>query len=675
MAKIMQAKMKIPFKWVAITAYAILIVPILIFFFGWLKWYLAVLFSGILLFGAFWMIKKDYWNNGDKIEIPIIHFVFIIAAFGLWVAMSGSCGIGDETSNYDVPWRTAYLRDLIENDWPVFFPENNSCLCYYFAFWLVPAVFGKLFGISFAFFIQWVWLLLIVTDSFLLITYILKDYSFKAIWTAALFIIMWSGMNTIGTMILDIFGKAPCGIGMHSLEGWCDALVVSGEPFNFQYRSNQIILEQPYNQIPIWIAVPLFLQNRKIHNFAMIGLLILPFSPWGTIGLGILMIVYFIRYCIKNKNFKNIIREVFSVQNICSVLSIFIVFGFFFSSNSKTSSSTGGGFGMLSLNKFDFAHIMELILFWLLEFGIYCLLIRQKYKKDFLFKSIIPVLMLIPFFWIGGSGSRDFCMNVSQPILYILMIYMIGYVKDEVAGKKLNIRNLILIICLASAACSPIFDFGLKAKIMYANKSISVKNDWFYTYSNKPPETISNQVVSNPEETKFFKYLAKDYDRINPVSENLSDIKSIDDIDEYFDYLAGKDCTVYIAVQDIQGYSLTPEIIDKIKSIGFDDNLDALAEKQYHSFIGIVNNGKIVTEQLGGDEHIVYSDKVDGYPVTMESATLNTGNFSVINIKGRDYSVKGRGLNIVVKDNQTGCVIDNVAFDTHVDEMTCLRQQ
>ena len=65
-----KTKLSIPFKWAAITAYAILIVPILIFFVGWLKWYFAILFSGVLLFGAYWAIKKDYWDNKDCIEMP-----------------------------------------------------------------------------------------------------------------------------------------------------------------------------------------------------------------------------------------------------------------------------------------------------------------------------------------------------------------------------------------------------------------------------------------------------------------------------------------------------------------------------------------------------------------------------------------------------------------------------
>ena len=267
-------------------------------------------------------------------------------------------------------------------------------------------------------------------------------------------------------------------------------------------------------------------------------------------------------------------------------------------------------------------------------------------------------------------------MDVSIPILYILMIYMIQYIKDEVIGKVLILRNFILIICLMSAACSPILDFALKAKVMYTNHSLAVRNDgYFYTYSNKDPRTVANQVVGHADESPFFTCLAKNFEKIFPISEDFAEIHSITDIDKYFDYLAGKDCTIYIAVQDIQGYSLRQETVDRIKCLGFDEQIDLFMQHEYHSFIGIVNNGRIVTEQIGGDEYISYSGEPEGYFVKMESATLNAGNFSTINIRGQEYSSKGRGLNIVVRDNLTGCIIDSVSFDTHIEEIPCVRME
>lgn len=665
-----KTSLKIPFKAVAITAYAILVIPILIFFVGWLKWYLAIIFSGVLLFGAFWLIKNEYWDNDDVIEIRFLHFALIVAIFGLWVLFSGSCGFG--VSNYDTTWRTAYLRDLIDFKWPIFFPENNCTLIYYFVFWMPVALFGKAFGLSAAFGFQWFWMLLIVIISYLLITYLFKDYKTSTLWTICIIFIMWSGLNLLGTVLTDTLGWNLYGIQIGTNEAYCDAFF-NGESFNFFYRSNQNFIEDPYNQILIWIIVPLFLQKRKIENYAFLGLILFPFSPWGTIGIGIFMVIDAVR-CIFKDSFKTFIKKAFSIQNLCAIFSILIVFGLFFSANSRTDAESGGGFGVITLSKFDLPRIIGLIIFWLCEFGIYYFLIWKKNKKDFTFRCLLPVLMLIPFFWVGNIWGRDFCMNVSLPAIFILMIYMIGYVKDEVMGKALNIKSFILVSCLLIASSTVTFDIAAKTKIMIVQKSFAVQEDWFYTFSNKSIGELYNQGVENPKETTFFKYLAKSFDETALESESLQGIKSIVDINEYFEFLKGKDCTVYVAVQETQGISLSQETVDKMRALGFDGNIDTLMDKmQYHSFVGISDKGEAVYQQIGGDEYIRYQSEIDGYPVIMESATLNTGNFSTIIIKGRDYSAKGRGLNVVVRDNATGCVIDSVAFDTHVDEIPCYR--
>lgn len=508
MDKMSRAKISIPFKWVAAAAHAILIIPVLIFFTGWLKWYFGLLFSAVLLFGAVWMIRKEYWDNTDRLELPLVHTVPVMAIFGLWVLFSGSCGVG--VSNYDTPWRTAYLRDLTTFDWPVYYPQSDAGLCYYFIFWMVPSLFGKVFGLSGAFVVQWIWMVLMVTVSFLLILYLFKDYRAKVLWLVCSFMVLWSGINILGTVFTDIMGWNPYGgIPMRALEDYC-AGFANGESFNFLYRCNDEYLKQIYNQLPIIVCVPLYLQNRKIRNFAFWGLLLFPFSPWGTIGLGILMVIDAARFMVKDP-FKLLIREVFSIQNLSAVFSVFIVFGLFFTANSRTDTGQGGGFGIITLSKFDFPRIAGLIAFWLCEFGIYFAFLWKKYRKDFNFRVLLPVLMLIPFFWVGNIWGRDFCMNVSLPALYILMVYMIGYVKDEVMGQALDGKKFALVLCLAAAATTPVFDWAAKTKVMVSQKSFVVQDDSFYTYSDKNPDELINQLVINPDKNLFYMYLARQY--------------------------------------------------------------------------------------------------------------------------------------------------------------------
>lgn len=154
-------------------------------------------------------------------------------------------------------------------------------------------------------------------------------------------------------------------------------------------------------------------------------------------------------------------------------------------------------------------------------------------------------------------------------------------------------------------------------------------------------------------------------------------IKAITDLPSYLTELKNLDnCTIYMAVKDIQGYSLTQEIIDQMKEVGFTD-VDGLLEHEYHSYIGAVSSGQAVVCMMGtGDNEegvVSYSGEINGHTVMLESRTLNAGNNSIINIDGINYSKNERGFNFVVIDNETGGLVDRVCFDTHVDEFTCIR--
>ena len=221
--KIGKVKMQFSFRAVAMMAYAILIIPIILFFFGWLKWYFALLFSGILLCGFYFSFKRDYWNNKDYIEMPFPTFLFIVGAFAFWVFISGNCYTS--VAKGDIIWRNATLYDLVNYDWPVYYPDRNGYLCYYFVFWMVPAFVGKIFGGMVAAYVTLAaWLVLILMTAFLLIAYYFKNYNVSFLKIIVIFMIMWSGINILGQFLMYHVGlyQYPAGIGNN--EGYCDAL-------------------------------------------------------------------------------------------------------------------------------------------------------------------------------------------------------------------------------------------------------------------------------------------------------------------------------------------------------------------------------------------------------------------------------------------------------------------
>lgn len=477
-------KICIKFRTVAAMAYAVLVIPILIFFGGWLQWYFALLFSSILLAGLYIVFKTDYIHRIDNIEIPIGVLICIAAFFGMWILITG--GFGVSVYNHDTPWRRAVLRDLINFNWPVHYEETGHYLIYYHVFFLVPALIGKAFGWHAALIIQAVWLWVIILISFLLIVFVIRATETRVFWLICAAIIGWSGLNVIGWVVMEMLGWAPGELSMSSNEWYCDNLS-NGESFNFYYRSNEDFIEEINNQVMIWLAVPLMLENRKIHNYAFIGILLLPYSPWGVIGIAALMMIDAICQAagfICRKHVKELFLEIFSVQNICILASVGVVCGLYFSGSSNLNAD-GANYGILTLSKFDTPRIVGLIIFWLCEFGIYYMFLWKKNRKDHLFVWTLPVLMITPICWAGNIWGRDFCMNASLPALYMLMIYMIVYIKDEVIGHILTMKNLALLFCLFLAASSPIMSWGNKIRVMVAEKKVAVTDDSVYTFSDK----------------------------------------------------------------------------------------------------------------------------------------------------------------------------------------------
>lgn len=502
MRNIFSAKINIKLKVIVMIAYGILLIPILIFFFGWLKWYFALLFSAILLIGMIKVYRTDYCKKKQYLEISVGTFMFVGILFACWVLIAGNCGIS--VSNYDTPWRRAILRDLVDYSWPVHYEKTSTYLVYYHVFWAVPALIGKFLGWHAALIAQAIWLWLIIVISFLLISFLLKADEKKIFILIAVMLVGWSGLNALGWILMQEVGLSPGSFGLQSNENYCDALF-NGESFNYLYRSNEDFLCETFNQLVIWLAVPLMLENRNIRNYAFIGILLLPYSPWGVLGIAIMMVIDTLHQAIgyiKEKQLKQLFLDVFSIPNICILASVGIVFGLYFSGTSRLSNG-GASFGILTLNKFDAPRIVGLIIFWLCEFGIYYLLLWKENKTDHLFRWCLPMLMVIPICWAGTIWGRDFCMNVSLPILYMLMIYMIKHIKNYVLNKVITLKNFMLILCLFIAATTPIFDWGNKIQTMREHKSIAVTDDSVYTLSDKSVEGYENFLINDFGKFKF----------------------------------------------------------------------------------------------------------------------------------------------------------------------------
>lgn len=153
-------------KKLALSAYLYMVIPIVIFFIGWLKVWLGIGLSGILLYGLYFLITRRYQEE-EYFYIEIKGILLLSAVVAVWIFMTGIGGYFYQ--RWDWHTRNAILRDLIDYSWPVIYPETGNALVYYYVFWMVPALVGKALGWAAANLTLYIWSVVGIGISMLLL--------------------------------------------------------------------------------------------------------------------------------------------------------------------------------------------------------------------------------------------------------------------------------------------------------------------------------------------------------------------------------------------------------------------------------------------------------------------------------------------------------------------------
>lgn len=156
-----------------------------------------------------------------------------------------------------------------------------------------------------------------------------------------------------------------------------------------------------FNQaIPTWLIIMIFLKEKDVKNYLLLIILLLPYSPFAFVGAIPLFACNGFRYLFKQKKKKEIkkfLKEVFSIQNIIALVCILPIYYFYYSLNQATINY---GFTIMT-QVFTLNGVLNLILFWSLEIGIYGILIYKEYKNSPLFWTALISLIFMPICVIG----------------------------------------------------------------------------------------------------------------------------------------------------------------------------------------------------------------------------------------------------------------------------------
>ena len=400
--------------------------------------------------------------------------LFIIIT--IWVILLGVGNICLPSGD-TIYGRYAVFKDLIEFPFPIIYHENGYGFVYYFAHWIIPAIFGKIFNYNVANIILILW-----TSLPLFLTLILLSIYLNKIKTKQIFIIF---------LIFILF--VPPSLIFHKEGNFGKGLLTV-------FATSFMNIYFLFNQSPaIYLMSVLFLLQKNSFNFAFLGLSIMLYSPYATLGIIPFMIA---KAIIEISADKNELKNIFSVSNILSSISIFPILLLYFSSTATKSDGL-----RFVLTDYPVLYLIEL---FMIKFGIIFILLFKYNKKNYLF--YVSLFTLIAVSLIQYSGDHNFH-RTNITALFFLSIFLTDYFINHFNENSLR-KYLLLIIFMIGIFRGYIeldqIDFYLKqiktfGKVnmedMAVNKTFNTKNNSWHLI------TITCQDVDN---STFFKYIAKD---------------------------------------------------------------------------------------------------------------------------------------------------------------------
>ena len=518
--------MAISYKKVRFCAVIYAVIPIIIFYIGWLSPLAATALTILTAAGVLFFLKNNVKDDDDVIRIDVKSLVIAAIIALAWCFLAGQ-GAFIHQSNDNVI-RNAIMRDLIRLPWPVIY-SGDQMLSYYIAHWMVPAAFGKgvmlITGSVDAGFlvgriVLFIWSTIGIYIAFILLSVVTAQKGRGRIILPSLIFIFFSGLDIVGTTIMNNY--------MFHLEWWTDFA---------QFSSFSTCLFWVYNQFIVSLIITLcIIKENSIKNFAFLGILAFPFGPFPFVGIVLICVLKAIVIAVgklREKKLGSALKDIFSLQNIIMIIAVGVPFSLYYMSSKIISNdfSVNGehintGFRLLDVfsRLTSFSDIMSFIgkylLFIFLEAGIYLIIIFAYHKSKrilnvpFILSSV--TLLFIPLFQIGTSF--DFSMRVSIPALIYIAVEFIKMLSTEIpigtSGKELIklIRNNYLLV-----AALAIFFFGTFTPLTEYNREIlntislgaEKPTDDNYLYSLEEHPYKLNFTSQNYSYSIFCKYLMK----------------------------------------------------------------------------------------------------------------------------------------------------------------------
>lgn len=144
-----------------------LLIPSILFLFTWIHQWMGVPCVIFIVFFTWKTLQSRAFSN-DETSISLR---YILLSVSISIALNYVLGIGEfRPQTYDFQANNFKYYDLITHQLPVYYPEQQTYLCYYTGYYLPSALLAKVFGIETCRYFSFIWSVLGMSLVFLWIS-------------------------------------------------------------------------------------------------------------------------------------------------------------------------------------------------------------------------------------------------------------------------------------------------------------------------------------------------------------------------------------------------------------------------------------------------------------------------------------------------------------------------
>lgn len=399
--------------------FAYLSLPLEIFLFGWLRIEYALIVTVVVVWCGYHCFRESGYTELTRAQARTL-----AAAVVLLIAVLALSGVGSMGyQNGDWSKHNAVMHDLINRAWPVKYTNDtvagttyrSTLLDYYMAWYLPPAAVGKLLGWNAANIAQFVWTALGLSLFAVMLVCLTKVARARYLFA----FIFFGGLDIVGIVLVNHTFPG----GTDSLEHWYP--VIEYTPMLTG------LFWVPQHTLGAWLGTGfiLMLAQRKSKY---VPLAISPCLLWTPlVFLGLLP---FAGYAVIRSG----IRRSLNAINIIGS-SVLLVMPALFLRMDHNAGTFHFLWQVIPLAQWW----TSLAVWYFLEFILYVLVIRDKYReeKSYLFYLTVAALCLWPFLNMGIED--DLAMRGAMPALLVLALFVMRYLSENGRYKNALIALLV----------------------------------------------------------------------------------------------------------------------------------------------------------------------------------------------------------------------------------------